>query len=56
MFVQTLLHLAGALLITAPALDNAIPMHASGGWLVDVGPGLVTMDDAEIALADPVRL
>lgn len=40
----------------APSLENAMPVHAAGGWMVDVGPGVVTIDGEEIALADPVRL
>jgi hypothetical protein len=39
-----------------PELLNAMPLHAAEGWHVDVGPGSVTIDGKEIALADPVRL
>jgi hypothetical protein len=37
-------------------LANAMPLHAPGGWHVDVGPGLVKIGESEIALADPQRL
>jgi len=40
----------------APALENAIPLHAPGGWEIDVGPGIAVMENGDITLADPVRL
>ena len=33
-----------------------MPIHAPGGWSVDVGPGAVAIEGQDIALADPVRL
>lgn len=48
--------LASSFLSADPELLNAMPLHAPGGWHVDVGPGMVTIDGVEIALADPVRL
>lgn len=45
-----------AAVVSAPALDNAFPMNTPGGWYVDVGPGTVSIDLQDVALADPVRL
>jgi hypothetical protein len=45
-----------AFLTADTELLNAMPLHAAEGWHVDVGPGSVTIDGEEIALADPVRL
>jgi hypothetical protein len=52
----SVLLLVSSLLTADPDLLNAMPLNAAEAWHVDVGPGSVTIDGAEIALADPVRL
>ncbi len=50
--------LLAALLGTAQVspLMNAMPIQVAESWNVDVGPGTVVIDGAELALVDPVRL
>lgn len=52
----SVLLLVSSFLSVDPDLLNAMPLNVAEGWHVDVGPGSVTIDGAEIALADPVRL
>ncbi|MBX3178308.1 MAG: hypothetical protein KF886_13180 [Candidatus Hydrogenedentes bacterium] len=54
--INALLHAAAFLAGASPELLNAMPLHAPGGWQVDVGPGSVSIAGREIALPDPVRL
>jgi len=56
MFSSFLLVAAALTASGSPELLNAMPLHAPGGWQVDVGPGTITVNGWEISMADPMRL
>ena len=39
-----------------PALENAIPIHVTGSWSIEIGPGAVIVDGVEHRIAAPVAL
>jgi hypothetical protein len=39
-----------------PALENAIPIHVTGSWSIEIGPGAVIVDGVERRIAAPVAL
>ncbi len=56
MMLSLLLSFSQLVSTGAAPLENAMPLHVSGPWQVDVGPGLVTLGESTLGLVDPVRL